>query len=548
MRIVFIDNNKLYKKILFNKLNEFGYETIGFSEFEEAKPYLEENKGNIDFLFLGNSFKNGKNGFDISELVHKIHKEFFVILLTSDFGDKTFENAENAGVKLILPKEIVKHIRILIDYMELIIKKRENDKKESILIIDNHISDRKQLKFLLEGVGYHVNDTGEGQKAFELATKMKPNYIIIDISLKDIDGLELCEQFKLTDKTYDIPVIINSSIDSFDIRQKAFNAGAVDFFTKENNVSEIIGFFDTLDKARFRDKNSTCLLIEDSRVQVHVVTHLLMKIGVQVIPAENIEEATSILEKHVIDIIICDLYLENRLDKVFNFIKSVKKDKEDFIPLIVVSVSSKKEDLINSMKCGANDYIQKPYIEEELIHRVQNNLNLKKGFDNLKIQNENLHLLAIKDGLTDAYNRNYFDEIFQSFISRYNRKKIPFSVIMVDIDNFKDINDNFGHNKGDEVLKAISNAFRTHIRPSDILFRFGGDEFVVLLDGAEEKDIDIVCSRVKRNIVGFSLNDGLSTSHKVDFSYGSAQYKGQDIKEFLDMIDKKMYKNKRSKK
>ena len=146
----------------------------------------------------------------------------------------------------------------------------------------------------------------------------------------------------------------------------------------------------------------------------------------------------------------------------------------------------------------------------------------------------------ITDPLTNLYNRRYFNEKIKHFINYYNKYKEPFSAIFIDIDHFKKINDIYGHQKGDEILQEISHIIKSSIRNSDLAFRYGGEEIVVLLPNTDLKTAYSIAKRLKEKIKTIKLDD----SKHITASMGVGEYKGETLKEFIKKVDSALYKAK----
>ena len=155
---------------------------------------------------------------------------------------------------------------------------------------------------------------------------------------------------------------------------------------------------------------------------------------------------------------------------------------------------------------------------------------IKKGLEKDKII----------DPLTGLYNRRYFNEKIEYFIEYYNRYKEPFSVIFIDIDHFKKVNDIYGHQKGDEILQKISSLIKKDIRNSDLAFRYGGEEIVVLLPKTDLKTAYSISKRLKEKIKTIKLDE----SKHITASMGVGEYKGETLKEFIEKVDFALYKAK----
>ncbi len=154
----------------------------------------------------------------------------------------------------------------------------------------------------------------------------------------------------------------------------------------------------------------------------------------------------------------------------------------------------------------------------------------------LKIQ-KGLEINIITDKLTNLYNRPFFDKQYEYLISKYERNKIPFSMIIIDIDNFKKINDTYGHKKGDWALKEIGKIIKDSIRKTDLAFRYGGEEIVVLLPDTPLKEAKFIADRIRIKISEtIKIND-----NPITISAGVGEYNGENMQEFFKKVDKALY-------
>jgi len=162
--------------------------------------------------------------------------------------------------------------------------------------------------------------------------------------------------------------------------------------------------------------------------------------------------------------------------------------------------------------------------------------------DNFKLYEET-HKLAITDSLTGVYNRHYFNEIFFQEIERAHRYNNIFSILLIDVDNFKAINDTFGHLKGDGVLKVIAQTLSEQVRQTDILARFGGDEFIIILPETDYEGASATAYKIERNVSRHPFSN-----IPLSISIGTASYKPNvSAEQFLEEADKQLYRNKQSK-
>jgi len=183
------------------------------------------------------------------------------------------------------------------------------------------------------------------------------------------------------------------------------------------------------------------------------------------------------------DLILLDVMMPD-LDG-FTTCQQLKEDPETRdIPVVLLTARSEVESRIKGLEIGAHDYIPKPFDATELVARVRAALRVKTLQDELKTANKMLEQLASNDALTDLPNRRTFDEQFFLEVERARRNGLTLSVIMIDLDHFKQINDTHGHQVGDEALRQIGRILIGRPRKTDLVARYGGEEFVWVLPGS----------------------------------------------------------------
>jgi two-component system cell cycle response regulator len=157
------------------------------------------------------------------------------------------------------------------------------------------------------------------------------------------------------------------------------------------------------------------------------------------------------------------------------------KNHNRALPILAMTGFDDVSRRIELLRAGVSDYVIKPFIDEELVIRVRNHIMNKHLLD--KIEQQQLHMqdIALKDGLTSLYNRHFLTEMAPKKINEAQRHSIPLSLILIDVDNFKSINDRYGHLQGDVVLNSIAEILLANCRQEDIAARLGGDEFLLML-------------------------------------------------------------------
>ncbi len=221
---------------------------------------------------------------------------------------------------------------------------------------------------------------------------------------------------------------------------------------------------------RSGEGNRKIMVIEDNGITLSQIQDFLSAHGYLVIPCQDAGKATRILDEEIPDLIVVDVMMPEISG--YDFCKWVRSQPRiKTIPLIFVTALSSLENKLTGLKIGGDDYLTKPFELKELLARIEVIIQRMKNF----------HELSMRDELTSAFNRRYFNERLEEEISRSKRTGRPFSIVLMDIDFFKQINDHHGHCVGDYVLVQFVDFLQNQLRKSDLVARLGGEEFVLLL-------------------------------------------------------------------
>ncbi len=256
---------------------------------------------------------------------------------------------------------------------------------------------------------------------------------------------------------------------------------------------------------------SSVLIIDDSvSVREQIIRTLeSFSLFTRYYEAEDGLEGFKKLLSSSVDIILCDLEMP-RIDG-FKFLSMLKArpDLQD-IPVIILTGMNDRERKIKGLEQGASDYITKPFDHEELVARVKVHLKIKKLQDELKRSNELLLELSNTDHLTGLFNRRYMMEALDKEVQRSIRKGGNLSLILLDIDHFKQVNDNFGHLQGDAVLQKVALQLQSELRGYDCAARYGGEEFVAILPDSTLKEAVFVADRIRLAVQVTKFSEPLS--------------------------------------
>jgi len=210
-------------------------------------------------------------------------------------------------------------------------------------------------------------------------------------------------------------------------------------------------------------ENKTILIVDDTVANLDILGELLKKYDV--IDATNGEDALEILEDEKVDLILLDIMMPD-MDgyEVCSRLKNNSNTKD--IPIIFITAKTDEDSIEKAYEIGGIDYVTKPFRPKELLARVKRELQLQE------LQSE-LKLLASTDPMTKLYNRRYFTKMAEHTLDLVKREKKDLSIIMLDIDKFKNVNDTYGHQVGDDVIIELANTIRANQRNSDIVCRYG---------------------------------------------------------------------------
>jgi two-component system, cell cycle response regulator len=247
------------------------------------------------------------------------------------------------------------------------------------------------------------------------------------------------------------------------------------------------------------EQTGRVLVIDDNAVIKRLATMLLVKKGHSVETASSGSEGIVCAKSFKPHVILLDVMMPE-IDgyEVCRCLKAEAETKD--IPIIMVTSRAEIVDKVKGLELGAADYVQKPYDHEELQARVATQIKMKTLWDELQEKNKLLEELVKKDGLTNLYNHRYFhDRIVEEF-SRSKRYGLALSCVLVDIDFFKKINDTYGHQAGDEILKKLAGIILASIRDVDVAARYGGEEFAIILPHTTLENAATYSERLRRSV------------------------------------------------
>ena len=295
------------------------------------------------------------------------------------------------------------------------------------------------------------------------------------------------------------------------------------------------------------------LLVEDSATQAVRLMEMMRELGYAVIHKKNGKEALEYLEenKHgdMPELMISDISMP--VMDGYELCKAVKYKYPDILFIMITGIDD-EDAMDKAYQAGASDFVTKPIYKRELVGRINNliyvkiaELQVKCLLDELKKKNDVLSKLSITDELTTLYNRRYIIEQLELRIQEAVRYDSSLSIIMIDIDDFKHINDTYGHTVGDEVLIETSLEMKNDLRGHDLLGRYGGEEFLAVLPNTDLDNAYITAQKVRTAVKSIHFKQLSET--QITISCGIVEYKqNMKYKELIESADSCLYKAKQN--
>lgn len=352
---------------------------------------------------------------------------------------------------------------------------------------------RRHLSFLSDELTF-VHTVHEA-RMFIVAGEM--DVVCVEGILPDGSGMELCTEIRKHPSGHNIPILLLTGSEDPNLEIDAKAAGITQMFYKAN-LDALADYIAEYEKASRTAGALTgnVLLVEDSPTISNFLSEILRNMGLTVTTLANAEDAFEIFRKRKFDIVISDVELEGDLTGL-GLVRAIRRLDEPFcrVPFLAISGTTSKERQFDVIGYGANDFVAKPVTPKELEVRVHNMVKHKQLFDQVEAQRDHLRRLALTDQLTGLFNRHYMSEVGSRRMTEAMKYGIPVSLLLLDLDHFKKINDTMGHDVGDIVLFETAKVIRECCLSGDIASRAGGEEFCVTL-----------INRDRTNAIGFAEN------------------------------------------
>ena len=354
---------------------------------------------------------------------------------------------------------------------------------------------------------------------------------LLDINLPDAPDGQIISLAKL----HNIPVIVLTGTLNKKTREKIQRKHIINYILKDKPSSVDLAVKTVVTALENYDK--TIMIVDDSHTYRTSIRIILEKMNLNVIEAQSGEKALEILKdkKVEVPIVILDYEMPNMngLDLTIKIRELYDKNN---LGIIAISNHEDKDLIDDFLTFGANDFLDKSFSSSELIAKINSNLELINLFTQITD-------MANKDFMTGAYNRRYFFDSGNAIFLKAKRKKDSLAVAMLDIDKFKNINDTYGHDVGDIAIKEVKKILDKHLRSSDLMARFGGEEFCILLEDINEEDTKKMFDRIRQEFEDNVMDaNGIKITYTV--SFGIAYGIFDSLEDMVKVSDEALYHSK----
>jgi len=395
-----------------------------------------------------------------------------------------------------------------------------------VLVVDDLLANVRLLEAKLTAEYFDVSTAMNGVDALETIQRTHPDIVLLDVMMPGMDGIEVCHRIKSNPATQHIPVIMVTALDQPEDRVRGLDAGADDFLTKPVNdlslfcrVKSLVRLKMLTDELRLRtlendnklemqevgeftESLTDCkiLVVDDhgtlfERLSSNIAgQHQLTRIT-------NPQEAIFAATESVYDLAIVDLDMQS-FDglRLCSQLRSLERTRQ--IPILVIIDPNDDRKMLRALEMGVNDYLARPIDQQELAARIKTQLRRWRYTQKLRSHVSQTMEMAVTDPLTGLFNRRHMETQIAILADNAANRGKALSVLALDVDFFKKINDSYGHDAGDAVLKDLAMRFRKNIRNIDLPCRVGGEEFVIILPETDPVIAAKVAERLRRAVCG----------------------------------------------
>ncbi|MDY0137874.1 MAG: diguanylate cyclase [Thiomicrospira sp.] len=372
----------------------------------------------------------------------------------------------------------------------------------NILVVDPSVSFRRVIQQTLHHQDVEVIEAENGAQAIAQLKKLKPSAICIAHELGDMDSFKFLKLIRLNSILNNIPKFLLTSNAAQTFKREAYDAGFTEVFIKTDFPALQRALHSLLLYATLNIQ-ARILYVEDTQSTADYTSHIMKNAGWEVVHVKSGEAAAQILDedKKPFDLVVTDLVLEGQVSGI-GLINLIRQGRDNIRELPILAVSGWNDLLrqVYVLKHGAGDFIAKPFHETDFLARAINLIMAKRARDELLATQLALYEKANLDALTEVNNRHFLDEFGHKLVKNALSNNESVALMIIDLDHFKQINDQHGHLAGDAILQLVAKTLKQHSHPQDIIARYGGDEFILLLKEQPHGEVLARAQRIRREI------------------------------------------------
>ena len=421
-----------------------------------------------------------------------------------------------------------------------------------ILIVDDVEANVRLLEARLQAEYFDIRTAYSGKETLAAVLSERVDLVLLDVMMPDMSGFEVCAALKADPRTSQIPVIMVTALGQPEDRVRGLESGADDFLTKPvadvalvTRVKSLLRLKMVADELALRasaiqsagfgpaeifpdlaTERGTILVVDDRSNSTSRIRQALshrFELDITADPAQAIAAA----ESRDLDLLIVSLSLHQGDGlRLCSQIKAIDRARQTPVLLIADPGEAESARLMRGLEIGVNDYIMRPIDMNELRARVRTQLRRKIYTERLRDMVSSAVELAVTDPLTGLYNRRYLETHLKALVARATATEKPICVLLFDIDYFKGINDSYGHDAGDDVLRDFSDRLRRGVRGIDLVARLGGEEFILVMPETDAGFAATVAERLRSDVEKIPFETKSGASFPVTVSIGLAEWRG----------------------
>lgn len=440
-----------------------------------------------------------------------------------------------------------------------------------VLVVDDVLPNARLLEARLNAEYFEVLTATNGADAIAICEQGGCDIVLLDVLMPGMDGFQVCRRLRAAPRTAHLPIVLVTALDEPADRVQGLEAGADDFLTKPIDEVALIARVRSLVRLKFsidelRDRAARSaeagviepvealsahaagagriLLVDDRRNSFKRIVQTLAPHH-DVILCENPDKAVDQAREHNVDLLIVSLALAD-FDGLRICSQARSREPTRSLPILLIADHEDRQKVLRGLDLGVNDYLTRPIDRNELLARARTNILQKRYADRLRDSVRQSIEMALYDPLTGLNNRRFLEGRLPAMIETARQRQTPLTLMILDIDHFKQVNDRHGHGAGDEVLKGFAARLQASARGGDVLCRLGGEEFVAVMPGVAIDQASRIAERTRQLVESqeFAI-DGAGGSIPLTVSIGLAGLTdGRDAADLYRRADRALYRAK----